>query len=605
MAPRSRRSPRPSRGEPYLSRAEAASAWQWLRVFPRRAARLVAWLWRQERARVGVVLAATLVACLVLALLGTGRTEISSIVVTTALGALVLAVSRDHRTVGAVVVTVLGLSLVGTLAGPRWAPVAAEESMRPATASTVIGGAVATPPVGTYEVEQTTLEVPQPDGSVAKALLRRPVGAREPAPGVVFLHGAGTHTQAGFAEQAQALASAGAVTLVPDKPSAGDSLTSRDYVAMAAAYQRSVELLRRTTGVDPHRVGVYAESEGNYPGVVLAGTDPDLAFLVLASAPVVQMRQLATFAAGSYLSNVGVPAPLMTGAARLLGARTLPGGAFQYADFDPVPYMEQVTAPVLMLYGTADSSMPLVQGPQTVRDAIAHAGNTDLTVRYYEGANHGLKLGRSTSGALAPGVARDLSRWVMGLPGTAGAAPAVAGATPVQDFLAQAPGPTRWYASGDLMLGTLVAGLLLIVVAGVTWLVGQAPRLVGRPGLHLPDPVGRWTGGVALGVLASWVMYAAYVAGVAKLALSYSSNRWWSYGGWLLAQLTSLLTVVLAVKLVRRVWLVRGHARQAAGAGHGRRWLTLPAAGVLGCALAGAGVLLVALAYWGMFPLLV
>lgn len=549
-----------------------------------------------------VVVAGVAAASLVLALLGAGGREIGTIVVTTALAALVLAVSRDHRTVGAVVVSVLGLSLVGTLAGPRWAPVPAEDSMRPTTSRTAIGGAVTTPPVGTYEVEQTSIEVPQPDGSTLPALLRAPVDAPQPAAGVVFLHGAGTHTQAGFAEQATALASAGAYTLVPDKPTSGYTLTERDYLAMAQAYQRAVDVLRTVPGVDPDRVGLYAESEGDYPGVVIAGTDSRLAFLVLASAPVLPMRQLATFATGSYLHNVGVPRPLLTGAARLLGARVLPGGAFGYADFDPLRYEERITAPVLMLYGTADASMPLVQGPQTVREAMAQAGNTQLTVRYYEGANHGLKLGHSTSGALAPGVAEDLSRWVIGLPATASAAPAVAGAQPVQDFMARSPGPTRWYASGDLMLAVPLVGVLLVLAAGLVWLVGQAPRAVGGRGLHLPDPLGRWTGGVVLGTVAAWVLYGAYVGGVAKLAVSYSSNRWWSYGGWYVAQLTAMVTVVIAVKLVQRIWLMRGQTRL--GRDPGGRWMTASAASVLGCALAGCAVLMVDLAYWGLFPLL-
>lgn len=585
---------------PYLTRQDAASAWRWLRVFPKRSLTVLARLWREDRARLAVMVVGTMVACVVLAALGTGRQEIGSIVVTTALGALVLAVSWDHRTVGTVVVSVLGLCLVGTLAGPRWSPVAASADMQPTTTDTAIGGDVNTPAVGTYEVIESTLTVPVPGGRTVSARLRQPVGVHAPTAGVVFLHGAGTHTMWGFGEQASALASVGVTTLVPDKPTIDYSLTSRDYVAMAREYAASVALLRQTSGVDPHRVGLYAESEGDYPGVVLAGSDPDIAFLVLASAPVVQLRDLATFAAGSYLDQVGVPAPLMTGVARLLGARTLPGGSFAYADFDARPYEERITAPVLMLYGTADSSMPLVQGPATVQQALLEAGNTQLTVRYYQGANHGLKLGHSTDGPLAPGVARDLARWVVGLPATASASPAVAGATPVQDFQASSPGPTRWYASGDLMLVSVVGGMALMLSGGLIWLVGQAPRLRGRPGLHLPDPVGRWSGGVAIGVLASWGLYLAYIACVASLALSYSSNRWLSYGGWLVAQVVALGTVTLAVKLVTRVWLMRGHLRP----GTARRWLSVPAGAVLVCTLAGAVVLMVDLAYWGLFPIL-
>ena len=392
-----------------LTAQELRSGWTWIKAFPRRAWHLLLGLWRQERRRLLVMAAGVLVAVIVLAALGTGGAEIWDITTTLALGAVVLAVSRDHRTIGAVIVTCLALSLVGTLAGPRWSPVAVKDSLVPSTTDTRIGGDVETAPVGSYEVATSQVTITQTDGEEVPALLRRPVGVDEPTPGVVFLHGAGTHTQAGFAEQAEALASAGATTLVPNKPTENYSLTERDYVSMAADYEQSLVYLRGLDGVDSGRVGVYAESEGGYPGVILAGTDPQVAFLVLASAPVVMIRQQATYAAGSYLKRVGVPDALLDAAARLLGSRELPRGAFDYADFDARPYEEKITAPVLMLYGTGDSSMPLVQGPATIWDSIRKAGNTQLTVRYYDGANHGLKLGTTTDGPLAPGVARDLS----------------------------------------------------------------------------------------------------------------------------------------------------------------------------------------------------
>jgi len=138
--------------------------------------------------------------------------------------------------------------------------------------------------------------------------------------------------------------------------------------------------------------------------------------------------------------------------------------------------------------------------------------------------------------------------------------------------------------------------------AGLGWAVGQLPRLRGRRGLHLPDPVGRWSAALGLSVIASWVLYLAYILLVARLATSYSSNWLISYGGWLAAQFMALVAVVILVKLVGRIWLVRGHHRRGRHAGG--RWLTAPSALVLLCALTGAVVLLVALAYWGLFPML-
>ena len=131
----------------------------------------------------------------------------------------------------------------------------------------------------------------------------------------------------------------------------------------------------------------------------------------------------------------------------------------------------------------------------------------------------------------------------------------------------------------------MVGGPALLAAAGLGWGIGQLPRLRGRRGLHLPDPVGRWSIALGLSVIASWVLYLAYILLVARLATSYSSNWLISYGGWLAAQLMALVAVVILVKLVGRIWLVRGHHRR--GRHGGGRWLTAPSALVLLCVLAG------------------
>ena len=585
-----------------MTAVQLRSGWFWIRAFPRRSILLVRGLWRTERRRTVLTLLAVLGGVIALAVLGAGGRTIWEILVTLGLGALVVAVSADHRTVGSVVVAVLSLSLIGTLAGPRWTPEPVAAPLVPATADTTIGGDAPTAAVGTYRVEAATVSITQADGEQVPALLRRPVGADGPTPGVVFLHGAGTHGVDGLSDQAEALSSAGAATLVPAKPMEDYSLTSRDYRAMAADYRCSVDYLITLDGVDPERVGLYAESEGAIPGAVLTADDERVAFLIMASAPVVRLREQMALAMDSYMRNVGVPEPMLTLIPRVLGSADIPGGGFQYADFDSAPYLRRITVPVLMLYGTADASMPLVQGPMTVREAVRQSGDDALTVRYYEGANHGLRLGASTDGDLAPGVARDLARWVVGLPGTADAAPHVAGATPTQAYWARTPDPTRWYASGDLMLAAFILGFGLLALGGVVWGVGQAPRLRGRRGIHLPDPIGRWTASLVLSIVAAWVLYLAYILGVISLATSYRTNHLFSYGGWVLVQMVALSTVVLGVKLTQRAWLMRGHVRH--GREEGGRWLTGPAACVLGSALSGTAVLLAALAYWGLFPIL-
>src|SRR5450756_467031 len=143
------------------------------------------------------------------------------------------------------------------------------------------------------------------------------------------------------------------------------------------------------------------------------------------------------------MRNTGVPSALRRAIPRLTGMK-FPGGGFEYLDFEVSPYQRQMTQPILMAYGTADASMPIIQGPEQVIADVAVAGNTDVTVRYYSGANHGIRV----AGILAPDFLRDISAWVLGLPGDAHAEPRVAGATPYQKYQAVVVGAPRWYANG-------------------------------------------------------------------------------------------------------------------------------------------------------------
>src|SRR5699024_6480121 len=191
----------------------------------------------------------------------------------------------------------------------------------------------------------------------------------------------------------------------------------RDYPAMARDYLVSWRYLREeVAGVDPDRVGFYAESEGAWIAPIAAADEPEVAFLILVSAPVVTPREQAAFATANYLRNTHVPRGVFRAIPRAMGAQ-IPGGGFEYVDFDALPSLERVEVPVLMTYGTNDASMPIVQAPLIVMDTLAAHGNADVTVRYFDGADHGLRIDEQ----LAPGFTSVLSTWVLGLAATAAA----------------------------------------------------------------------------------------------------------------------------------------------------------------------------------------
>jgi dienelactone hydrolase len=518
-----------------------------------------------------------------------------------------------YRTIATSAALLVGLAVVGAVAGPQWDPVPVRDHLEPAAADTAISGidpadAAAIGEPGEHEVRESVVTVPL-DGAEVDAILRQPLDDRgevlEDRPGIVFVHGAGTgRSTEAFTDSASVLASAGVVTLVPDKRLDTYSTRDRDYVAMAADYGRSVELLRKTEGVDPERVGVYGESEGTWIVPVMQAEDPQIAFTILVSAPVVPPREQAAFAVDNYLRNTGVPEQVFRAIPRAVGMQ-LPGGGFDYVDFDVRPWLEQQTAPVLVAYGTADPSMPVEQGArQIIADTAVRGDEAPVTVRYYAGANHGIKV-RDTSGErpvlrLHPDFGRDVATWVQGLPDTAVAPPRIAGDTPNQLFLAAPVPQPRWWGNGDIVLGGVAAGALLLLLGPLVWGGHALVRRTVRRRSHAPVPA--LAEGLrpallvlALGSVATTVALVAYLLAVARLALDYERDDLVVQGGWVGVRLLGVATVVAGALVVRRVSDARA-ARHAVARG----W---PAHLAFWCVVAGAVVLLVTLAYWGVYQL--
>jgi hypothetical protein len=361
---------------------------------------------------------------------------------------------------------------------------------------------------------------------------------------------------------------------------------------MAADYAASVQTLRHWPGVDPTKVGVYAESEGAWIAPVMAADDPGLAFVVFASAPVVPPRQQATFAMDSYLRNTGAPNGVFRAIPRAVGM-SLPGGGFEYLDFDVAPYQRRMHQPVFVAYGAHDASMPMIQGAEQIIRDLAIAGNGQYQVRYYAGADHGLKV----NGEVSPGFLRDLSGWIRGLPATAKSVPQIAGATPHQTYWA-APSPMpRWFGDGEVVLAAVGAAAGLLVLVPLVGLgVGGWRRARGLPMRHrlAPGVASRlsWIGGLALATVVTLVWY---LVAVVRLALDYERNSVIVQGGWVGVRLLGVAAVVACASLLE---LARHPHPGGSGVATGI-WGNV----VVWSVLAGAAILLVVTAYWGVFQL--
>lgn len=544
------------------------------------------------------------------------------------------------RAVATSAAILVALAVTGAVAGPAWEPEPVTDHLQLATSSTAIGGA--SPDAGEpgdHDVRETPVTIPLADGREVGGLLREPVergtdtdpgdgpdADDDPGrPGIVFVHGAGTGKAAdAFTLAATALASAGITTLVPDKRLDNYSTRHRDYEAMALDYAWSVRFLREVPGVDPDDVGLYAESEGAWVSPVMMVNDPRLAFQILVSAPIVPPRQQAAYAVDNYLRNTDVPAGVFRAIPRAVGMK-VPGGGFEYADFDVRPWLRQQQDPILAVFGTNDASMPLEQG---TRELLADAD--DVTVRFYERANHGINVETPGGLVLHPDFARDVADWVLGLPATESAPPQVAGAQPEQLYLAAPVPQPHWYGDGDWLVGVVVtaAGLLVVgplLLGGVAVVRSLARRRSGRPGVRLARGLRGPLTGLAVGSVATMLGLAAYLGVVARLALDYEKNDPVVQGGWIAVRVLGLVAVVAAALLVdrlrdRRMSLVEPGPADAGRAGperaeperaeperveprRPRRAAVAVVSTGFWATVLGATMLLVTLAYWGAYQL--
>jgi pimeloyl-ACP methyl ester carboxylesterase len=80
-----------------------------------------------------------------------------------------------------------------------------------------------------------------------------------------------------------------------------------------------------------------------------------------------------------------------------------PGDAYwsfskAYAQYRPLAWWPQVRVPVLLIYGAEDQRVPAAESAARIAAALRHAGNRDVTVRVFPGADHTFRLPPGPSG---------------------------------------------------------------------------------------------------------------------------------------------------------------------------------------------------------------
>ena len=385
---------------------------------------------------------------------------------------------RIWMTFAATIVIALALTALlcafGMACTPRWQVEPFTNHIAVKTSSTDIrANGITTPQEGHYRTKETHITVRLGGVKSVNAIVREPVGAPDNHAACLFLHGSGTgKSSEAYGDIARAMATAGITTLVPDKRLDNYSMLSRDYVSSANDYAKSLRVLRSWPGVDASKTGIYAESEGTWIATVLTSEHPDLAFAILASAPVVSGRQLMAMSATNYLEAVGAPDAVIHIIPKLTSLSVDNVGP-NYADFDAAYYRRSLTMPLLINYGTQDTAMPIEQGARLLTRAANAAGNHNVTLRYYN-ANHQMRTGSLSAPnlPLASHYTHDLEDWVNAVTAGTGVGgwktPMIAGSRPHQEFAA----PPSTDAGLLSSLGVLTSAILLCLTCCVATVFG-------------------------------------------------------------------------------------------------------------------------------------
>lgn len=491
------------------------------------------------------------------------------------------------RLMSMTLVAILGLGVAGNVMEASWRPA---EFTAPAEFSDVPLGPSVDAPVLQESIDRQDVTV-DIDGEAVQGLVYVPqTGGRHPA--VLFVHGAGTKDRSEFGEQAEFLARAGIVALVLDKRETDYTPWHRDYEKMAVDVLAGVDVLRQRADVDPSQIGLFAESEGTWVAPVAAVHDPEIAFLVMVSAPIVAPAQQATYATLMALEGLDVPEPVKRAVAKGIGTALSLPNLLEYATFDVLPWLEQVERPILMIYGTEDPALPIVEGAQLVLDSAPG----DVAVRYFAGAQHGIRIG-DVAGPFAPGYLDTLTTWIFDRESVD--LPEISGGQPEQILSAEAAPRPRWYA-------TAYAHLVVLALAAAGYLAGPAASIVGRLRRgrrvqRISRPLRRRLRWLRILGLASLGGLVAYFIGLSHLALNHLTSPLLTYGMWALVWIVTAGAVMALVSLwYSDDWRPDPQFVEASVATAARRLTRVEMIALTG-AVIGTIMLLLIVTYWGVF----
>ncbi len=189
-----------------------------------------------------------------------------------------------------------------------------------------------------------------------------------PHPAVVFIHGLSADEREVFRELAKLLAEQGIVSLLYDQRGAGKSSgdwSKADLQALAGDAIAAAKYLQQRPDIRKDNVGLAGFSQGGWIASLAASEAEEIAFVITLSTS-------AVFPAGQSDDQTA----------------TNPFG--RDLEYEPLPGLRSLRAPLLMLFGEKDGSIPFEKSITLINTTMREAGRRDFAFRVVPNADHGL-----------------------------------------------------------------------------------------------------------------------------------------------------------------------------------------------------------------------
>ena len=249
-----------------------------------------------------------------------------------------------------------------------------------------------------------------------------------PHPAIVMIHGSGPVSRDGLRPFADHFARNGVAVLITDKRGTGVS-TGRwaraTFDELAEDALAGIRYLKTRPEIQASAIGLHGTSLGGWVAPLAAVKSRDVAFVVVESAPVMTPLEHERLRVETQMRADGQPRESIAQAVAFMDqkfdvARTGEGwgrleaamqsgeraGWLSYVNppsnleslqwhwthvfsYDPLPVLEQLTVPMLVLYGELDAVVPPRVHKARMEQALRAAGKHNVTIRQFAKANHG------------------------------------------------------------------------------------------------------------------------------------------------------------------------------------------------------------------------